>query len=219
MFSWNSIPFSMIGWMLAIWSLVPLPFLNLAWTSGSSWCIYCWSLTWRILSIILLVCAAAAVKLHQSCPTLCDPIDGSPPGSLSLGFSRQEYWSGLPFLLQCMKVKRESEVAQSCPTLSDPTDYSLPGSSVHGIFQARVLEWGAIAFSYMYIYVCIYIHINLCVCMYVCVYQTTSPASWETCMQIKKQQLEVDMEQRAGSKLGKEYIKAVYCHPVYFTSM
>ena len=47
-----------------------------------------------------------------------------------------------------MKVKRESEVSQSCPTLRDPMDCSLPGSSVHGIFQARVLEWGAIAFSY-----------------------------------------------------------------------
>ena len=46
-----------------------------------------------------------------------------------------------------MKVKSESEVAQSCPTLSDPMGCSLPGSSVHGIFQARVLEWGAIAFS------------------------------------------------------------------------
>ena len=46
-----------------------------------------------------------------------------------------------------MKVKSESEVAQSCPTLLDPLDFSLPGSSVHGIFQARVLEWGAIAFS------------------------------------------------------------------------
>ena len=54
---------------------------------------------------------------------------------------------GCHFLLQCMKVKSESEVAQSCPTLSDPTDCSLPGSSVHGIFQAGVLEWGAIAFS------------------------------------------------------------------------
>ena len=52
-----------------------------------------------------------------------------------------------PLLLQCMKVKSESEVAQSCPTLRDPMDCSLPGSSVHGIFQARVLEWGAIAFS------------------------------------------------------------------------
>ena len=63
---------------------------------------------------------------------------------LSLGFSRQEHWSGLPFPLQCMKVKSEREVAQSCLTLSDPMDCSLTGSSVHGIFQARVLEWGAI---------------------------------------------------------------------------
>ena len=54
---------------------------------------------------------------------------------------------GCHFLLQCMKVKSEREVAQSCPTLSDPMDCSLPGSSVHGIFQARVLEWGATAFS------------------------------------------------------------------------
>ena len=52
---------------------------------------------------------------------------------------------GYHFFLQCMKVKSESEVAQSCPTLSDPMDWSLPGCSVHGIFQARVLEWGAIA--------------------------------------------------------------------------
>jgi len=51
------------------------------------------------------------------------------------------------FLLRVMKVKRESEVAQSCPTLSDPMDCSLPGSSVHEIFQARVLEWGATAIS------------------------------------------------------------------------
>ena len=54
---------------------------------------------------------------------------------------------GCHFLHQCMKVKSESEVAQSCPTPSDPMDCSLPGSSIHGIFQARVLEWGAIAFS------------------------------------------------------------------------
>ena len=73
------------------------------------------------------LCATPQTAAHQAPP--------------SLGFSRQEHWSGLPFLLQCMKVKSESEVAQSCPTLSDPMDYSLPGSSVHGIFQARALEW------------------------------------------------------------------------------
>ena len=54
---------------------------------------------------------------------------------------------GCHFLLQCMKVKSESEVSQSCPTLCDPMNCSLPGSSVHGIFQARLLKWGAIAFS------------------------------------------------------------------------
>ena len=54
---------------------------------------------------------------------------------------------GCRFLLQCMKVKGESEVAQSCLTLCDPMDCSLPGFSIHGIFQARVLEWGIIAFS------------------------------------------------------------------------
>ena len=54
---------------------------------------------------------------------------------------------GCHFLLQCVKVKSESEVTQSCPTLSDPMNWSPPGSSAHGIFQARVLEWGAIAFS------------------------------------------------------------------------
>ena len=57
---------------------------------------------------------------------------------------------GCHFLLQCMKAKSESEDAQSCLTLSNPMDCSLRGSSVHGIFQARVLEWGAIAFSGVY---------------------------------------------------------------------
>ena len=92
--------------------------------------------------------AAAAAKLLQSCLTLCRPHRRQPtrlprpwdsPG--------KNTGVGCHFLLQCMKVRSESEVAQSCPTLSDPMDCSLPGSSVHGIFQARVLEWGAIAFS------------------------------------------------------------------------
>ena len=67
---------------------------------------------------------------------------------------------GFYFLLQCMKVKSESEVAQSCPTLRDPMDCSLPGSSVHGIFQARVLEWVAIAFSIGFIDK--YFHNSIC---------------------------------------------------------
>ena len=60
---------------------------------------------------------------------------------------------GCHFLLQCMKVKSEREVTQSRLTLSDPMDCSLPGSSIHGIFQARVLEWGAIAFSNTHLYI------------------------------------------------------------------
>ena len=68
--------------------------------------------------------AAAATKSLQLCPTLCDPIDGSPPG----------------FLIPGMKVKSESEVAESCPTLSNLMDCSLAGSSFHGIFQERVLD-------------------------------------------------------------------------------
>ena len=90
--------------------------------------------------------AAAAANSCQSCPTLCDPLDSSPPGSCIPGILQART---LVFIIQCMKVKSESEVAQLCPTLSNPMDCSLPGSSVHGIFQARVLEWVAIAFSSM----------------------------------------------------------------------
>ena len=173
--------------MLAIWSLVPLPFLKQAWTSGSSWFVYCWSLVWRIFSITLLACAATA-KSFQLCVTLCDPIDGSPWGSpvpgilqartvewvsisfskawkwkvkvrslshvqssatpwtavyqapLSMGFSRQEYWSGvpLPSPIQFLLIKKTFSllkvkfywflipraivvlVAELCPTLLWP---------------------------------------------------------------------------------------------------
>ena len=80
------------------------------------------------------IAAAAAAKSLQLCPTLCDPIDGSPPGFPSLGFSRQEHWSGLPF----PSPMHESEKWKgSCSVVSDsrdPMDCSLPGSSVHGIF-------------------------------------------------------------------------------------
>ena len=81
------------------------------------------------------LCATPEMAAHQA--------------PLSLGFSRQEYGVGCHFLLQCMKVKSESEVAESCPTPSNPMDCSLPGSTVPGIFQARVLEWVAISFSNM----------------------------------------------------------------------
>ena len=94
-----------------------------------------------------IVTAAAAAKSLQSCLTLCDLRDGSPPGSAVPGILQARTRVGCHFLLQCMKVKSEREVAQLCPTLSDPMDCSPPDFSIHGIFQARVLEWGAIVTS------------------------------------------------------------------------
>ena len=83
-----------------------------------------------------------SVQPHRRQPTRLPRPQDSPGKSTGVGCH---------FLLQCMKVKSESEVAQSCPTLSDPMDCSLPGSSVQGIFQARVLEWVASAFSVSYL--------------------------------------------------------------------
>ena len=88
--------------------------------------------------LLLLLSHFSRVRL---CATPKTAAHQAPP---SLGFSRQEHWSGLPF--PSPMQESEKEVAQSCPTLSDPMDSSLPGSSIHGIFRARVLEWGAIAF-------------------------------------------------------------------------
>ena len=79
----------------------------------------------------------------QPCLTLGDPWTVARQAPLSVGFYGQEDWSGLPF----PSLMHESEVTQSCLTVRDPMDCSLSGSSVHGIFQARVLEWVAIAFS------------------------------------------------------------------------
>ena len=108
-------------------SLVPFSF----WLSGM------WDL--NVLLLLLLLS-------HFSCVRLCvTPETAAHQAPPSLGFSRQEHWSGLPFPSPVHET--ESEVTQSCPTPSDPMDCSPPGSSVHGIFQARVLEWVAIAFS------------------------------------------------------------------------
>jgi len=73
-------------------------------------------------NIVQQLYSAAAAKSLQSCPTLCNPIDGSPPGSRPWDSPGKNTGVGCHFLLQCMRVKSESEVAQSCPTLSDPMD-------------------------------------------------------------------------------------------------
>ena len=82
-----------------------------------------------------------AAKSLQSCPTLCDPIDGSPPVSPVPGILQATTLEWVAISFSNASKWKVKEVAQSCPTLSDPMDCSLPGSSVHGIFQARVLEW------------------------------------------------------------------------------
>ena len=96
-------------------------------------CCCCW-----VTSVV-----SDSVRPHRRQPTRLPRPWDSPGKSTGVGCH---------FLLQCMIVKSESEVAQSCPTLSDPMDCSLPGSSVHGILQARILEWGAIAFSSVSMY-------------------------------------------------------------------
>ena len=108
----------------------------------------------RFLSELSTMTCPSWVTLHAAavscfsrvrlCATPETAVHQAPP---SLGLSRQEHWSRLPF----PSPMRESDIAQSCLTLSDPMDCSPPGSSVHGIFQARVLEWGAIAFSGPYV--------------------------------------------------------------------
>ena len=112
----------------------------------------------------MYACVCVCVCKHtQLLSTLCDPWTVAHQAPLSMEFSRQEYWNGLPFpssintsgtiqlhyFLEQLFHLSESEVAQSCLTLCDPIDGSLRSSSVHGIFQARVLEWVAIAFSGM----------------------------------------------------------------------
>ena len=83
------------------------------------------------------------VKSFSRVRLLATPWTAAYQAPPSTGFSRQEYWSGVPL----PSPMRESEVAQLCPNLSDAMDCSFPGSSIHGIFQARALDWGANAFS------------------------------------------------------------------------
>ena len=106
----------------------------------------------RIQQLLLLLLSRSvvsdSVRPHRRQPTRL-PCPWDSPG--------KNTGVGCHFLLQCMKVKSESELTQLCPTLHDPMDCSPPGSSIHGIFQARVLEWGAIASSKMIYNITIFI--------------------------------------------------------------
>ena len=119
----------------------------------------CWPIECSISTASSLrIWNAAAAKSLQSCLT-ARPHRWQPNRLLRPWDSPGKNTGvGCHFLLQCMKVKSEREVAQSCPTLSDPMDCSLPGSLVHGFLQARLLEWVAISFSNKYIYIYISIH-------------------------------------------------------------
>ena len=98
-----------------------------------------------LLVVAVELRVAAAAKSLPSCPTLCGPIDGSPPGSAVPGIlqARTLEWVAISFSNACMHAKS----LQLCPTLCDPMDNSPPGSLIQGIFQARILEWVAISFS------------------------------------------------------------------------
>ena len=98
----------------------------------------------RELEQMISICMLLLLS-HFSCVRLCvTPETEAHQAPLSLGFSRQEHWSGLPFPSPCMKVKSESEVTQSRPTLSNPMDCSLPGSSIHGL--SRQEYWSGLPF-------------------------------------------------------------------------
>ena len=97
-----------------------------------------------LLLLLLLSLFSGVVRPHRQQPIRLPRPWDSPGKNTGVGCH---------FLLQCMKVKSESEVAQSCSTLSDPMDCTLPGSSICGIFQARVLEWDAIAFSFILLFI------------------------------------------------------------------
>ena len=94
----------------------------------------------ELLLLLSRLVVSNSVRPHRQQPTRLPRPWDSPGKNTGVGCH---------FLLQCMKVKSESEVAHLCPTFRDPMDCSLPGSSIHGIFQSRVLEWGAFAFSEM----------------------------------------------------------------------
>ena len=179
-------------------------------------------------SSIKAFAAAAAAKSLQSCPTLCDPTDGSPPGFPIPGLlqARTLEWVAISFSNAWkwrVKVKLLSHVRLFVTTWT--AAYQAPPS----MGFSRQEYWSGVPLPSPLK------HIPLLywLCQSLSLggsqqtgkfwkrweYQTTWPASWEICMQIRKKQLELDMEQKTGSKVGKEYIKAVYCHPAYLTYM
>ena len=167
--------------------------------------------------------AATAAKSLQSCPTLWDPIDGSPPGFpvpgilqartlewVAISFSTHDYNSGSAIIINHVQVihknkwrtlfKRRKGSWESY-SKQRVNSFSLP------VLWSSLIDW-ALARQGEGVFFLLDSTIA-----------GPLPASWNICMQGKKQQLELNMEQQTGSKLGKEYVKAVYCHPAYLTYM
>ena len=148
-----------------------------------------------LLLLLLLLSRFSRVRL---CAT---PQTAAHQALLSLGFSRQEHWSGLPF--PSAMCESESEVAQSCPTLCDPMDCSLPGSSVHGIFQARVLGWGAIAFS---VCACSLVQISLTLWVLLCRSNNTDNCVPGLLWEVKERKIQAQSRFSLNAILFSSYI-------------
>ena len=184
-------------WMLAIWSLVPLSFLKPAWTSESSQFTYCWSLAWIILEVGKWVNGDYRILLY-----LCYLFGLF---ILFMGFSRQEYWSDLPFpspvdyvLSARSTMTHLSWVALHCMAHSF---IELNKAVVHVIrLVSFVIMVSTSALLTMPKPLTVWITRNCGKFFKRWEYQTTWSASWEICMQVRKQQLELGMEQKTGSK-------------------
>ena len=170
--------------------------------------------------------SAAAAKLLQSHPTLCDPRQQPTRLPNPWDSPGKNTRADCHFLLQCMNVKSGREVVQSCLTLSNPMDCNPPGSSVHGVFQARVLEWGAIAFSEKTIYFWFIDQAKAFYCVdhnkLQKILQEVGIPDHLTCL-LRNLYAGQEATVRTGHgtdwfQIGKEqYVKAVYCHPAYLT--
>ena len=186
----NFFVFSMIQQILIIWSLVPLPVFNQACTSGRPQFIYCWSPAWRILSITLLTCEMNTIVLISHASKVTFKI---------LQARLQQYMSGeLPDVQAEFRKGRQTRAQIA---LLDHWEKHL--LLLYWLCQSLWLCWSQQTAKFLKRWE----------------YQTTWPACWEIGIQVKKQQLEPGMEQWTGSKLGKDYIKAVCCHHAYLTYM
>ena len=147
-----------------------------------------------------------AAKSLQSCPILCDPIDGTPPGSTVPGIlqARILEWVAISFS-NAWKWKVKVKLLSRVRLLATPWTAAYVAPPAMGF--SRQEYWSGLPVSFPGKFFNRW------------GYQITLPASWDICMQVKKPQLELDMGQQTGSKLEKEYVKAVYYHPAYLTCM